>query len=584
MNSSNFSRINILPLIFIILLISACSQTTGSTEQNNTKTAKNVQALTDKKIVKENFYGTRLPFASEAVYFLMTDRFEDGDSTNNQLTQGGKNHTFDRPLKGPNGKQANVGYLGGDFMGILKNAKYIADMGFTAIWLSPIVDNPDESFTGGEQITYGGAFKDGGKTGYHGYWGDNFFKVDEHWPSKDLSFRQLTEKLRKQYNIKTILDIVLNHGSPAFGMKPVEQPKFGKIYDENNKLVADQQNLPADKLDKNNPLHQFYNHKTEILQLSDMNENNPHVLNYFVRAYLHWIDEGADAFRIDTLKHMPHKFWKKFADRIRQIHPDFFMFGESYSYDAKFIAQHTLKKNGAIRVLDFPGQKAISGVFENPQSNFSQLLKYLHLKDGVYENPYELMTFYDNHDMQRMKASQNGFIDANNWLFTSRGIPVVYYGSEVAFMAGTKEHAGNRNYFGQENINKAKSNKIQQALTRIANIRKNNISLQRGLQVNLEFSGNKAAFYRVYEKDNVYQTALVLLNKGDRPIKFEIEKFLSAGLWENAINHKSIEIKSGKRLNDVVSAHSLAVFLLDKKNTNIELRKSLEDVMLKNRP
>ena len=78
------------------------------------------------------------------------------------------------------------------------------------------------------------------------------------------------------------------------------------------------------------------------------------------------------------------------------------------------------------------------------------------------------MTFYDNHDMARMNASPSGFIDANNWLFTARGIPVVYYGSEIAFMAGNKEHEGNRNYFGPENIARAEANPIHAALAKIA--------------------------------------------------------------------------------------------------------------------
>ncbi len=78
------------------------------------------------------------------------------------------------------------------------------------------------------------------------------------------------------------------------------------------------------------------------------------------------------------------------------------------------------------------------------------------------------MTFYDNHDMARMKASEDGFIDAHNWLFTSRGIPVVYYGSEVAFMAGDREHEGNRNYFGPQGITAARDSRIRRALAQVA--------------------------------------------------------------------------------------------------------------------
>ncbi len=563
----------ILALSFSLLMISSCGADLADVPQQ--------KPITDEE---NSYYGTLEPFASEAVYFLMTDRFVDGDITNNQLQQGNQNKTFFLPLyKDPilkgQGANANVGYMGGDFKGILDNAEYISNMGFTSIWLSPIVDNPNQSFTGGEKIEFGGQFKDGGKTGYHGYWGVNFFKTDEHWPSSNLSFKQLTEQLSERYGIKTVLDIVLNHGSPAFSMKPVDQPMFGEIYDENNRLVADHQNLPAEQLDASNPLHKFYNHKTEITQLSDINENNPQVLEYFVKAYLYWIDQGADAFRIDTLKHMPNRFWKKFADRIREKHANFFIFGESYSFDEKFIAKHTLPENGNISVLDFPGQKAITEVFENSSSNFKQIQSYLFLNNSPYNNPYDLMTFYDNHDMQRMDASENGFIDANNWLFTSRGIPVIYYGSEMAFMSGTTEHMGNRNYFGKDNIEKAKQHKIHQALTRIANIRKNNISLQRGLQVNLEFNNQHAAFYRIYEHQGKYQTALVLLNKGDEPHQFHISKYLSSGKWFQAGKSKELNIHKSSAIDITVASHDVAIFILNQKNSNSELIQKLKNIM-----
>src|SRR5690606_17650779 len=82
-------------------------------------------------------YGTLNAFASEQIYFLLTDRFVDGDPGNNHVNQGGKYKTFDIPLIGPNGMQANIGYMGGDFKGVIDNAQYIKDMGFTAIWTTP---------------------------------------------------------------------------------------------------------------------------------------------------------------------------------------------------------------------------------------------------------------------------------------------------------------------------------------------------------------------------------------------------------------------------------------------------------------
>lgn len=193
--------------------------------------------------------------------------FVDGDSSNNQELQGGEFPTFNRPLIGKNGQQANVGYLGGDFQGVLNNAQYIKDMGFTSVWLTPIYDNPDEAFSGGDPITYGGKFKDGGKTGYHGYWGVNFFKVDEHLVSPTLNFKKFTQQLKSDYQLNFVLDIVTNHGSPSYSM-PKNQEAFGKIYDKNDVLVANHQNIHPTKLSNNNSLHTFFNKKPDIGELS----------------------------------------------------------------------------------------------------------------------------------------------------------------------------------------------------------------------------------------------------------------------------------------------------------------------------
>jgi cyclomaltodextrin glucanotransferase len=516
------------------------------------------------------YYGTTEPFASEAVYFVLTDRFVDGDSSNDHRDQGGANRTFDRPLLGANGVPDNIGYLGGDFRGLLDNAEYIREMGFTAVWITPIVDNPDEAFTGGFRIGEG-FFADHGKTGYHGYWGVNFYRVDEHLESPGLNFADFTRRMRSEHGLRIVLDIVCNHGSPSYTM-PVDQPGFGEIYDAKGRLVADHQNLPPAKLDPANPLHRWFHREPDLAELSNLDDTNPEIMDYLVGAYLRWIDQGASAFRIDTMGQMPHAFWRDFTARIRAAHAGFFMFGEDFDYDAGKIAEHTWPENGAVSVLDFPGRARMVEVFENPGSDYARMLDSLHLEDGVYRNPYELMTFYDNHDMTRMKASEDGFIDAHNWLFTARGIPVVYYGSEMAFMAGNKEHEGNRNYFGPQGIAAARENRIRRALSQIAQIRRESRALQRGLQLNLEIGGDQAAFLRVYEQDGVNQTALVLLNKGGVQADFAIDRWLSAGRWRDAASGERVEVeRGGVPLGLSVPAHGVRVLLLDARNNDPRL-------------
>jgi len=517
------------------------------------------------------FVGTDAPMASNAIYFVMTDRFVDGDPSNDQRHQGGAHPTFDVPVAGaPKGESANIGYLGGDFRGVLDNAAYIRGMGFGAVWITPIVDNPDEAFTGGDPVSWGSKFTDRGKTGFHGYWGVNFYQLDEHLPSKNLDFRQFTTAMRAQ-GLKTVLDIVANHGSPAFSM-PQAQPMFGQIYDRDGKLVADQQNLPPYELDPvRNPLHRFYHAYDDLVQLSNNDDRNPAVLDYFAGAYNQWADQGADAFRIDTISHMSTTFWKQFAARIRAKHPGFFMFGEAFDYSPDNIGQYTWPENGGISVLDFPLRGRIADVFEHPGSDYAQLLDRLYLTNGPYQNPYELVTFYDNHDMARLAASDNGFIDANNWLFTARGIPAVYYGSETGFERGKAEHQGNRNYYGQQRIDAAAKSPIYRQLKRIAQLRENTPALQRGLMLPLHFAGNQAAFYRVYQKGDVHQIALVLLNKGDAAASFDVGDYLQAGRWTSAFGDKAVDVGTGGKLHATVAAHDVQVYLLDAPATRPDL-------------
>ena len=520
----------------------------------------------------EEFYGTLEPFAQEAVYFVMTDRFVNGDPSNDQRDQGGAHRTFDIPLAPCDGQVGNIGYLGGDFRGLLDNAGYIRDLGFTAVWLTPIVDNPDQAFTGGDEVTCDGFLTDRGKTGFHGYWGVNFYRLDEHLPSAGLDFSGLTAGLRAQ-GLKTVLDIVGNHGSPAWTM-PVAQPQFGQLFDAGGRLVADHQNLPPDRLDPaRNPLHAFYNDKPDLAQLSDLDAGNPAVMDYLVGAYLQWIGQGVDALRIDTIRHQPLSFWKEFSDRIRAEHPGMYMFGEAFDYDAAKIAPFTLPQNGGISVLDFPMKQAMDEVFGRSGAGFERMVPALQLEDGPYANVYDLATFYDNHDMRRLDASDAGFIDAHNWLFTARGIPVVYYGSETGFMRGQAEHGGNRAYFGQDRIDAAPASAIHRELKRIATLRRESPALQRGLQLPVELSGDRAAFYRVYQHDGTAQTALVLLNKGDAPQAFTVSRYLQPGTWRDGFSGETVTV--GRKLRAEVPAHGVRVFFLDQPLTRKDLRAEL---------
>ncbi len=536
-------------------------------------------------VERPEYVGTREPFASQAVYFVVTDRFVNGDPSNDHRDQGGAHPTFDIPVPCPDKVDGNIGYLGGDFKGVLDNAAYIRNLGFGAVWITPIIDNPDQAFTGSKPISCTSTLTDRGKTGYHGYWGVNFYTLDEHLPSKGLDFAAFTRGLHAA-DLKVVLDIVGNHGSPAWTM-PVAQPQFGQIFDKDGRLIADHQNLPPQQLDPaHNPLHAFYNNigpvdgkngsifDGNLAELSDFNEHNPAVMDYLVGAYLQWTAQGVDALRIDTIGWLPHPWWHAFVNRIRAEHPGMFMFGEAFDYDAGKIAEHTWPANADVSVLDFPLRGALSSVFGKEQKGFETLAEPLHLLDGPYANPYELMSFYDNHDMARLDASDAGFIDAHNWLFTARGIPVIYYGSETGFMRSRAEHAGNRAYFGQERVNDAPKSPIFAPLQRIARLREATPALQRGLQVNERLQGDEAVFFRVLQQGDTAQTALVLLNKGDTARSIEVRRYLQAGTWRDALGGASQTVTG--LLTAEVPAHGVRVFVLDAQVEQTALQQQLK--------
>jgi len=536
-------------------------------------------------VERPDYVGTREPFASQAVYFVVTDRFVNGDPSNDHRDQGGAHPTFDIPVPCPDKVDGNIGYLGGDFKGVLDNAAYIRNLGFGAVWITPIIDNPDQAFTGSKPISCTSTLTDRGKTGYHGYWGVNFYTLDEHLPSKGLDFAAFTRGLHAA-DLKVVLDIVGNHGSPAWTM-PVPQAQFGQIFDKDGRLIADHQNLPPQQLDPaHNPVHAFYNSigpvdgnngsifDGNLAELSDFNEHNPAVMDYLVGAYLQWTAQGVDALRIDTIGWLPHPWWHAFVNRIRAEHPGMFMFGEAFDYDAGKIAEHTWPANANVSVLDFPLRGALSSVFGKEQKGFETLAEPLHLLDGPYANPYELMSFYDNHDMARLDASDAGFIDAHNWLFTARGIPVIYYGSETGFMRSRAEHAGNRAYFGQERVNDAPKSPIFAPLQRIARLREATPALQRGLQVNERLQGDEAVFFRVLQQGDTAQTALVLLNKGDTPRSIEVRRYLQAGTWRDALGGASQTVTGS--LTAEVPAHGVRVFVLDAQVEQTALQQQLK--------
>ncbi|MBZ4665961.1 alpha-amylase family glycosyl hydrolase [Mahella sp.] len=223
---------------------------------------------------------TKTDWESQVIYFIMTDRFYNGDTTNDMDAN-------------PSDPKA---YHGGDLQGIIDKLDYIKDLGATAIWITPVVDNEEG--------------------GYHGYWAYDFERVDEHL-GDTAKLKELTDKAHDK-DIKVILDMVFNH--TGYNSPWLSDPAKSDWFNEKMDIVN-------------------YNNQEEVEKgwlsgLPDLNQSNPDVEKYLIDMAMSWIDEtGIDGFRLDTVRHVPKEFWTKLSQTIKQKYPDFFLLGEVWVND-----------------------------------------------------------------------------------------------------------------------------------------------------------------------------------------------------------------------------------------------------------
>ena len=431
-------------------------------------------------------------FRDETIYFVMTDRFVDGDNANNNIY-------------GDEYQQGNLKYYqGGDFKGLIQNLDHIKDMGFTAIWITPPVMQPP-----GRYMNSGGSYD---ATGYHGYWAWDLSKIDPHLESQGASYADLISAVHAK-GMKLIQDVVAHHGhggdvNPSVKWYSQKGQVFGlgKMFDYNN----DTQNW-------------FHHSGPAIADLLGFNEDNPQTAQWLVEIYKGYQNMGVDAFRIDTVAWMKPEFWKTFTTELHKNRKDFFMFGEVWTNgDFNWLASFTNLSpgdpmNSAMSVLDMPGSSMSSwGQFEQvfKGGDYNQVDNVLK-NDPKYKDATYLVTFLDNHDKPRFNgpgwdgsaATTEQYFDALNFYFTERGIPCVYYGTEVQMVGGNDPD--NRKYLGVEGIKASKTNPVYLHLQKLNALRRANPALQKGVQTRLYGSRDQYVFKREYNGESVF----VFLNK-----------------------------------------------------------------------
>ncbi|MBM7579774.1 alpha-amylase family glycosyl hydrolase [Jeotgalibacillus terrae] len=423
-------RVSALLLITILLFNSAFLSSAGAVEKEERK------------------------WQDESIYFLMVDRFSNGD-TSNDLTVD---------------TQDPLAYHGGDFQGIINELDHIEEMGFTAIWLTPVFSNEEK--------------------GYHGYWIDDFYETEDHFGTIE-EFKTLVDEAHDR-DIKVILDFVVNHTAPTHPW--VSDPEKEDWYHEEQPIR-----------DNNDP-EQLEN--GWIYGLPDLNTENLEVREYLFDAAKWWIEEtDIDGYRLDTVKHVPTEFWTDFSSEVKSVKDDFYLLGEVYDTDIRKIAEYA--DTGIDGFVDFPLAEQMRNAFQTVDQSTARLFNYWDYNQQFFEDPYLMGNFIDNHDMSRFTrlASEQNMFPGTRWelatvfMFTVPGIPIMYYGSEIALDGG--EDPDNRRLM-DFNVDE----ELKEYIGDVGELRQDLPSLTRGT---LNVLYNEQGML-VYEREYEDETTVIAIN------------------------------------------------------------------------
>ncbi|MFA6657723.1 MAG: alpha-amylase family glycosyl hydrolase, partial [Mesotoga sp.] len=379
-------------------------------------------------------FATMVCFAGTAwedqiVYFIMIDRFSNGDPTNDDMGYGESGSDNSR-------------YNGGDLKGIIDKLDYVKGLGATAIWITPPVANQWWN----PWANYGG---------YHGYWARDFKRVDEHFGDIDL-YRKLVEEAHER-GLLVIQDIVPNHVGDYFRFvngefelntesiptsSPEQYPFSLNNFEDNE---TDQIYHWTPDISDFNDHYQKLNY--QMSGLDDLNTENTAVVSALKDSFTFWIEEAdIDGFRIDTAIYAPMEFWKEFLNgeagvyevASRNDKTEFLTFGEAWVRSDPFddsgeIVIGEFFDAGMNAMLDFPLNIELRSVFKEGKAT-ANLGYRLEVRQSRL-NQTRLLTFIDNHDMERFLkgGGLSSLKQALAFIFTIPGIPVIYYGTEQGF-------------------------------------------------------------------------------------------------------------------------------------------------------
>lgn len=361
----------------------------------------------------------KLDYSTDVVYQIVTDRFSDGNSSNNPTGAAFSSDHSNLKL-----------YFGGDWQGIINkiNDGYLPGMGVTAIWISQPVENITSV------INYSGV----NNTAYHGYWPRDFKKTNAAFGSF-TDFQNLISTAHAN-NIKVIIDFAPNHTSPASSTN-ASFAENGKLY--NNGTLLGAYGSDSAGLFHHNGGTDFSTIEDGIYRnlydLADINQNNSTIDSYFKEAIDLWLGLGVDGIRFDAVKHMPFGWQKSYVSSIYSGSHPVFTFGEWFlGTDETSVDNVNFANNSGMNLLDFAYAQEVREVFKDKSETMNDLNSVLASTASSYNYIHNMVTFIDNHDMDRFQVAGSSTRPTEQALaltLTSRGVPAIYYGTEQ-YMTG----------------------------------------------------------------------------------------------------------------------------------------------------
>lgn len=485
--------------------------------------------------------------AEDVLYLIMPDRFANGNQEND-IIKGMKESTTDR-----NNLYARHG---GDLQGIANHLTYISDLGATAIWLNPTQEND---------------MKEGS---YHGYAITDYYQIDRRFGTNQ-EFKELVKQAHSQ-GLKVVMDMIFNHcgnENYLFADKPSKEWfNFSSNYVQTSFKTANVMDIHASNYERRIATDGWF-----ASVMPDFNQRNRHVARYLIQNSIWWIEyAGINGIRQDTHPYADFDFMSQWCKEVNEEYPYFNIVGETWlnsnvqiaywQKDSKIAAP---KNSYLPTVMDFPLQGLMNQAFDEETGEWGgglyRLYDYLS-QDLVYANPMGLLTFLDNHDTSRFASDKD---KANNltrykqalaFMLTTRGIPQIYYGTEI-LMSGNKgngDGALRRDFPGgwkgdelnafSEKGRTALQNEAFNYTRKLLQWRKGNLAVTKG---NMKHFSIRQGVY-VYQREYTGQSVVVFMNGTNSSQELELTPYrevLPSDSSTDLLSEKTIKLTDKLSLN-----------------------------------